>query len=116
MSAWRVAAKAIYARGGIAMSKELHELSGSPFGPLQELLRMKLATSTGKNGNQAALYTLTPKGVAFVEGRLEVIRRPHNGYGRKTRQMVWKATWIDSLPRGLRLEPAPGQRVMEQCA
>jgi len=60
--------------------------------------RYGLAELTGRKGQPQRFWILTSKGRAWAEGRLEFV---HNG---PTAKACFRATWLESLPRGLRIQ------------
>lgn len=120
MSAWRLAAQALYALGGSGTINQLcYERNG-----LTQLVKFGLATSNGvKGGRQRATWTLTQLGIDWCEGRVVPVCGPHpldkaladrknlrpGSFHRPRARATWFiATWLMSLPRDVRITPYPG--------
>lgn len=97
MSAWMVAARAMYALGGSATSDELADalIVATAKAPLHELRCLGLVDNTGRRGSPGR-WVLTPLGIDWCEGRVKQIEVKPGG-----RRFV--STWLASLPRGLRI-------------
>lgn len=90
MSAWRVLAGELFTAGG---ELPYASLRGANEG-LYRLSVLGLAESTGLPGH-GRTWRLTQKGRDYCEGRIEA-RQRRDGSG-----VVFRPTWLSSLPRGL---------------
>jgi hypothetical protein len=111
MSSWKLAARVLYRMGGTAtVERIMDEEPDLDSGRLCSLRLYGLATSNGRiGGNQPATYTLTQLGIDWCEGRVREVPAPRTP-GIHGRRMRFVATWLASLPRGIRItqpEPAP---------
>lgn len=105
MSTWRLIVRALHDIGGSGTNAQIRKRMGGvlEFEPtlvsahLCSATRVGVVSSSGRKTDN--VWTLTPAGLAWIEGRITLVRsRPG---GRR-----WVATWLESLPRGLRIQPA----------
>lgn len=118
MSAWRLAARALYENGGSGTFADICDPSA-----LQQLQHFGLATSTGTRGgpNKNVTWSLTQLGIYWCEGRVAAVCGPHpldralrdktkrhaslDVYRPRGRATWFVATWLMSLPHGVRIKP-----------
>jgi len=96
VSAWRLAARDLYENGGSGTWSDVPDYKA-----LRALVRLGLATNTGTNRSGKGspdVWTLTQLGRDYCEGRIAV--ETARGFKRHKVQ----ATWLASLPKGIRLE------------
>jgi hypothetical protein len=101
MSQWRIDLQRLYALGGSATTPEIDDASAeNPTNALYKAKEMGLVEGGGRRGQSApATWTLTKLGRDLIEGRVT----PYNKRdGRKKR---FAATWLSSLPQGIRIAP-----------
>lgn len=100
MSAWRLAVKALAARPGPARAIEVGDELG--LSPVAAHSALREAREKGLT-EQATRYhwRLTERGIAFVEGRVAMRNNGPHHPTRPGTQFV--CTWLESLPRGLRI-------------
>jgi len=105
VSTWRLIVRALHDIGGSGTNAQIRKRMGGVMefesllvsAQLVAAARLGVVASSGRKTD--AVWTLTPTGLAWLEGRATMIRvRPG---GRR-----WVATWLESLPRGLRIQPA----------
>lgn len=114
MSMWRITIRTLHELGGKATTTEIARGSGFQAYEVGEELRYLKAmgmvegggTSGGRRG--MATWALTECGVAYCEGRIAVVR-DHDGQRkalgiRGTRMPRFVATWLSSLPKGIRIK------------
>lgn len=102
MSSWRLLARALNDLGGEATSAQLELKIGGAFavgGALVQLRQLGLAERVGnwRGRGVRCTWRLTQRGVDWCEGRLTTAGRKGG--------MRFIATWLASLPRGLRITP-----------
>lgn len=104
MSAWRLAVRALHDLGRPATAVALGAATG--LGTRGAGVSMKRAAELGlvrRPGrgcaNGSRLWTLTQLGTDWCEGRVD-LAVPR---GLRAGPVIWRATWVSSLPRGLRL-------------
>lgn len=103
MSGWRIAIRTLHQLGGTARTDRVAGLTrlvdaGRALADAREL---GLVTGDGRRGpGVAATWTLTPLGRDFCEGR--VAQAPASRLRQRGR--IFVATWLASLPRGIRLQ------------
>jgi hypothetical protein len=96
MSAWRIVARNLYAIGGSGLAAQFDGICQRS--ALKRMRDLKLIANNGKRGRHC-IWTLTPLGIAWCEGRAKYI------HGR-TRPTILAATWLASLPRDVRIAGA----------
>jgi hypothetical protein len=86
MSAWKIAIRRLHALGGVATTMQITEdieAKASRYWPVERLRELGLIEPAERNGNRT-VCRITPLGVAFVEGRAEVVKQPlHFRTGRR---------------------------------
>jgi hypothetical protein len=76
MSAWKIAIRRLYELDGIAMSSQITgHIKGraNVYWPIERLRELGLIEPAERHGNRT-VCRITPLGVAFVEGRAEVVK------------------------------------------
>lgn len=105
MSAWKIAVRELYERGG---SGTLAQLSASvTHQAMKEAIRRGMVKGPGKGTHGRVPYLLTALGAALAEGRLQmVVSVSSQGlwHRRHGSELVPRPTWLASLPTGIRLE------------
>lgn len=105
MAGWRLVVRELYERGPLrardlrpSYSKDAQRNVGSD---LRRAAELGLLTLPGRCGVHA-VYRLTPSGIAFAQGKLEVIvpeyRSPARGGRPKGVRCVLRPTWLSALP------------------
>lgn len=102
MSAWRLAFRTLARLGGTATSAQVElECGGSivAINALSLARRMGLVESSTTPGQgRVNSWSITPFGEEYLLGTVEQRESRGSGTGR-----YWAATWLRSLPRGLRI-------------
>jgi hypothetical protein len=93
MSAWREVVRELHRHNGKIESGKVLAREGQYTAKQYGLIEL-----TGERGQPKRFWILTSKGRAWAEGRLEFV---HNG---PTAKAQFRATWLESLPRGLRIQ------------
>ena len=93
MSAWKLAARELYAASRPLRSGEM--MTTDAIG-LRDARRMGLAERQEHNSAGEAVWQLTQRGRDWCEGRTQLNYKRPGGY-------CWAATWLRALPVGLRL-------------
>ncbi len=110
MSTWRLIVRALHDIGGSGTNAQIRKRMGGVMefdasGVSAELCRaaeLGVITSAGRRGHDN-IWQIITTGLAWLEGRITMVRtRPG---GRR-----WVATWLESLPRGLRIQPAQARQ------
>ena len=106
MSTWRLIVRALHDIGGSGTNVQIRKRMGGVMAldssgvsaELSRAARLGVVSRAGRCKNEVR-WQITPLGLDWAEGRITMIRsRPG---GRR-----WVATWLASLPRGLRIQPA----------
>jgi hypothetical protein len=100
MSIWRIAVKALHEIGGEADTAAVADFTLSdPYNGLRIAKEFGLVEQTagGRGGSRRlAKWRITAKGTALCEGRLGAYQLEHGRWR-------FAATWLASLPRGIRI-------------
>lgn len=100
MSHWKLAAAAVYALGGTATTRDVELAGVDPHG-LYAARRLGLVEHSEWRWIDCQWW-LTPLGIDWCEGRVALAPAPFTGRtGRPPMRFV--ATWLSSLPRGIRI-------------
>jgi len=103
MSAWKLVIRELHARGPLRSAQCMSV--AHPSSALEQAEAHGMATFDGPHPLQA--WRLTDKGRAFAEGRLVLQTRVTlTGGADVSRRYVPRATWLASLPVGVRLQSA----------
>lgn len=119
MSSWRIVLRALNEAGGTARAADLELTTGGldARSGLYEAAKLGLVKSGGRGGfcKGGKPWQMTELGRAYCEGRAElksVPRRP--GTIGAIKKMVC-ASWLESLPRGVRIEQAARCRCFQKA-
>lgn len=100
MSGWKIRVRKLYEMGGGPLPRSAFDPMDTSLGT-KENGAMAPAVAHGLAVAQRRkfqwLWTLTPKGRDWCEGRVTIVEKRHTGKGRGQHQMV--ATWLHALPR-----------------
>ena len=113
MSSWILLVRAIHAAGGEAPRRQLDYAVESAeltvTNALQEARRRGLVESDHR-GCKSSIWRLTELGRAFCEGRAEARKYMGTGTRGGRPRIVIAATWLSSLPQGIRIEEVQPDR------
>ena len=102
MSGWKIITRKLYDAGKPMPARKIDDgycTYGGLFSALREArdIGMIVNTLRGTNGHDGGRWAITPMGIDWAEGRIEVCR-PHWDRG-STRAHRPVATWLKALPR-----------------
>lgn len=100
MSAWRILVRNLHAQGGGPLPMRAFDpvLGQTPDEQMQSAKRLGLVES--RRVKFTWLWTLTERGRAWCEGRLEIVETVNRGRGVGGRgKLALKATWLQAMPR-----------------
>lgn len=133
MSTWRILARSLYAIGGSGTMAQFGDGGSAAEGAaLYSMRQMGLVETNGVRG-PACVYTLTPLGRDWCEGRVQeyrghlpcerelarrALRRGDKINATPTKRLRFVATWLAALPRPgeVRLCPSPVARAHQMVA
>lgn len=105
MSAWKFLVRNLYALDRPAPIRHFDDPTqtiGGARSALQVARLLGLIYPTGRG--EGCVWTITPKGKAWCEGRIAFRQRRDVGTGKGTmRQFRVVATWLSALPQGVRV-------------
>jgi hypothetical protein len=101
MSAWRLAVRTLYEIGpSTSLRVDVYAGGVDVKNALTQAAKLGLVHSPGRNGS--GVWSLTQLGVDWCEGRAVELLAPRTR-GSVGQRMRFAATWLSSLPRGIRL-------------